>query len=138
MSSPPPAAIPLTDPDFSSSELNAALLEVGWGLTAWEILPPSFCKAGESRAKLELLEEGDTAVIAVSQKGWTVCLRSVVDYGPDSAAQDPQVFETLDHLLAYLSPLFEKRRIKLLSDSLENISVRRSWGEEDGFEEAKE
>lgn len=50
---------------------------------------------------------------------------------PDSAAQDDQTFETLDHLLAYLSPAFENRRIKLLSDRLEDISVRRSWGEDD-------
>lgn len=73
-----------TSADFASTELQTALAEVGWGLTAWEVLPAAFCAPGEARAKLELLEAGDTALVAVSTAGWKVCLRSVVDYGVSS------------------------------------------------------
>ncbi|KAL8280994.1 hypothetical protein RQP46_006673 [Phenoliferia psychrophenolica] len=129
MTAPPPDAFP-------STELSRSLSEVSWGITSHSILPAAFCAPGEARASLSLLEAGDTALIAVSTSGWKVCLRSVVDYGrlpPDSAAKDDQVFETLDHLLAYLSPAFEKKRMEVLSDQLENISVRKDWSEgEDG------
>lgn len=47
-------------PRFESSELQQALASVGWGLQAWELLPEHFCPQNEARAKVELLEEGDT------------------------------------------------------------------------------
>lgn len=52
----------------------------------------------------------------------------------DSAAKDDQTFETLDNLLAYLSPEFERKRMELLTSKLENIGVRQSWGEEEEAE----
>jgi hypothetical protein len=142
---------------FSSEELISALNEVAlWGLTAFTVLPSQFSPPNESRAKVELLEEGESAVVRVSEKGWKVCLRSVVDFNvsnaragavaggradglprqlqrlpEDSAAKDEQSFETLDHLLAYLSPEFERRRMDVLTRKLESIAVRRNWGEED-------
>lgn len=67
-------------PSFSSTELSTSLSEVGWGLTSWELLPPHFCPSDEARAKLELLEEGDSAVVGVSERGWKVVMRSVVAY----------------------------------------------------------
>lgn len=79
--SPPHSMSAAAPRGFPSSELQTALSEVGWGLTAWEVLPAAFCAPNEARAKLELLEAGDTALVAVSVAGWKVCLRSVVDYG---------------------------------------------------------
>ena len=66
---------------FPTSELSTALSEVSWGLLSYSILPATFCVTDEARASLELLEVGDTALVAVSSAGWKVCLRSVVDYG---------------------------------------------------------
>lgn len=141
-------------PAFSAQELEQSLTEVSWGIASWEVLPPHFCAAGEARAKVDLLEPGDQAVLAVSSGGWKICLRSVADIsvGPtaffsrtiltlcsvaflqrlpeDSAAKDVQNFEDLDHLLAYLSPSFETKRIQLLSDKLENLAVTRNWGQD--------
>jgi hypothetical protein len=64
---------------FSSTELATALSELGWGLLAWSILPSSFSSGPhESRAKLELLEEGDEAVVSLSEReGWRIRLRTV-------------------------------------------------------------
>lgn len=47
------------------------------------------------------------------------------------------MFETLDHLMAYLSPAFEEKRMQVLADRLGEISVRRNWGEEEGEEGSK-
>lgn len=68
-------------PPFSTDELSTALNEVAsWGLSSFDLLPPQFCPPNEARAKLVLLEEGDSAVVGVSEKGWKICLRSVADY----------------------------------------------------------
>lgn len=126
--------------EFAVTELDKALSELGWGLESWELLAPAMCGPADARAKLNLLEHGEMIIAAVSEQGWRIALRSVVDIdrflSDDQSKEDDQTFETLDHLLSYVSPKFENRRIKLLTESLENISVRRSWNEDEGLEEA--
>lgn len=58
-------------PSFSETELSLALSEVGWGLTAWELLPPP-SPPHETRAKLDLLEPNLSATVSVSERGWSV------------------------------------------------------------------
>lgn len=69
---------------FSADELTTALSEVAaWGLRSqspYQVLPPQFSPPNESRAKVELLEDGDSAVIGISDKGWKIYLRSVVEF----------------------------------------------------------
>ncbi|SCZ97659.1 BZ3500_MvSof-1268-A1-R1_Chr4-3g07344 [Microbotryum saponariae] len=119
---------------FSSTELLSSLSEIQSysGIQSYTVLPAHFCSsANESRAEIKLLEKGDTALIVCSDKGWGIALRSVVDWKrlpPDSAAKDTETFETLENLLAYLSPAFEARRMQVLSDKLSAVRMER--GEE--------
>lgn len=75
---------------FTADELTTALSEVStWGLRSespYQVLPPQFSPPNESRAKVELLEDGDSAVIGVSEKGWKIYLRSVVDFDVSSCS----------------------------------------------------
>jgi hypothetical protein len=68
---------------FSSTELQTALNEVAsWGLDLqqpYQILPDHLAPKGEARAQINLLEEGHSAVIGVSDKGWKIALRTIVD-----------------------------------------------------------
>ncbi|SCV69122.1 BQ2448_2142 [Microbotryum intermedium] len=127
---------------FSTTELPQSLDEIQAysGIQAYTILPPHFCSSPtESRAEIKLLEKGDTAVVSCSEKGWAIALRSVVDWKrlpPDSAAKDNETFETLENLLAYLSPAFEAKRMQVLADKLSAVSVER--GEEDKGKEEGE
>lgn len=43
----------------------------------------------------------------------------------ENADKDDATFETLEHLLAYLSPQFERKRMEELSSKLEAISKER-------------
>lgn len=70
-------------PAFNASELQTALNEVAsWGLDPqepYQILPEQLSPKGEARAKINLLEEGHSAVIGVSDKGWKIALRTIMD-----------------------------------------------------------
>jgi hypothetical protein len=59
----------MTD-SFSSSELNLALAEVPWGFRSSTLLPVE--SNSEAKAEVELLEEGQTAIICCRGSGWTV------------------------------------------------------------------
>ena len=77
--------------DFdSAAELAQALSEISsWGLRSespYQVLPAQFCGPSESRAKVELLEDGECAVIGVSDKGWKIHLRTVVDFSVSRSA----------------------------------------------------
>lgn len=50
---------------------------------------------------------------------------------PADSASDDQTFETVENLLAYLSPKFEQRRMTLLTERLEDVAVSRKWQGED-------
>lgn len=69
--------------NFSVDELSTALQEISdWGLQSkqpFQILPAQLCPKDEARAKVELLEDGDSAVIGLSEKGWRIALRTVAD-----------------------------------------------------------
>jgi hypothetical protein len=56
----------------------------------------------------------------------------------EGGSKDDQRFETLEALLAYLSPMFEARRQKLLFDKLEDLAMSRRWDEGDAAEEVEE
>ena len=70
-------------PSFPSTELVTALNEVAsWGLNPeqpYQVLPEQLCPKDEARAKINLLEQGHSAVIGVSDKGWKVSLRTIMD-----------------------------------------------------------
>jgi hypothetical protein len=55
---------------FSSSELKLALAEVPWGVRSSHLLPVE--SSSEATAEVELLEEGQTAVVCCRGNGWTV------------------------------------------------------------------
>jgi hypothetical protein len=55
---------------FSSSELALALAEVPWGFRSSTFLPVE--SSSEAKAEVELLEEGQTAVVCCRGNGWTV------------------------------------------------------------------
>ncbi|KAM0755329.1 hypothetical protein T439DRAFT_351127 [Meredithblackwellia eburnea MCA 4105] len=138
---PSPKLTNTTSDDFSSNELSLALTELSWGVQSSQVLPGAFCPPGEARAKLELLEEGDSAVVGVSQKGWNVCLRSVSDWTrlpSDSADEDNKTFTTLDDLLEHLSPEFAKRRKDTLMDKLKGLSLQRESEEEERSQDEKQ
>ncbi|KAK4053068.1 hypothetical protein OIV83_001803 [Microbotryomycetes sp. JL201] len=99
--------------------------------------------------------QADSAVISVSDQGWKVCLRSIsnvessrlweatplilcsdmysedINLPPHSADKDNQTFETLDDLLAYLSPAFQRKRDAQLMSRLSELAARQA---ENGIE----
>lgn len=61
--------LPMTD-SFSASELKLALSEIPWGLRSSTLLPVE--SSSEAKAQVELLEEGQFAVLCCRGNGWTV------------------------------------------------------------------
>ncbi|BGP13701.1 hypothetical protein JCM10213_007088 [Rhodosporidiobolus nylandii] len=108
---------------FAAQELSLALAEIPWGMRASRLLPAT--PANEARAEVELLEEGQLAVVACTGKGWIVA-------DTDGGCLKPStVFDTLDDLMLAVSPAFEAKRMEKLFEKLAAVAEQQN-GEENG------
>ena len=118
---------------FISSELEKALEEQSFGITGFELLrsPSSL----QSFARVTLLE-GDVVNISLSARGYQVwfffffsfrhhmnndLLVQLTKSGA-SSAQTGEVFEAIESLLQFVSPLYERMRRENLFAQLERWS----------------
>ncbi|GAA6029399.1 hypothetical protein JCM8097_003659 [Rhodosporidiobolus ruineniae] len=107
---------------FVESELTQALSEVPWGLRSSRLLPST--SSDEARAEVDLLEEGQSAVVSCRTGGWTVAAAS------GGCPKPSTVFDTLDDLLLAISPLFEEQRMHKLFEKLARVAQQQQDEEE--------
>ncbi|CAD6565028.1 MAG: hypothetical protein CYPHOPRED_005030 [Cyphobasidiales sp. Tagirdzhanova-0007] len=115
---------------FFRDELGRALSECGFGILAW-ILDASVDDIAEEPAQatatatVTLLsdeaEQGPEIGVKLTIKGYCV-------YRGD--LELPRIsFETLDDMLCAVSPVFQRRRTKLLYEKLEDVAKARTWND---------
>jgi len=99
--------------NFDSDELEKALEEQSFGITGFELLrsPSSL----QSFARVTLLE-GDVVNISLSARGYQLTKSGA------SSAQTGEVFEAIESLLQFVSPLYERMRRENLFAQLERWS----------------
>ncbi|GAA6006309.1 hypothetical protein JCM10207_000600 [Rhodosporidiobolus poonsookiae] len=103
---------------FAQSELSSALAEVPWGYRSSALLPAA--SSGEARAKVELLEDGQSLVVSCREGGWSVVETS------GGCPQPSSIFETLDDLFLAVSPLFASTRMHKLLEKLTAVADERN------------
>jgi hypothetical protein len=138
---------------FFRDELSRALEECGFGISSWEVErasgEPSSSAKPTALGSVWLLsdeaEVGPEMRIELSLQGYRVrghpgriflscaneclfCLQVIEGLAPQTQTKH---YETLDDLLCAVSPVFARRRTKLLFQKLEDVARERSWNNED-------